>query len=122
MEAVETAPMILHGPGGKANREFLSDLCRDIYLPRHEEEGMTKNEVLIEFYESCGFHDFKTYRQWKQEGKQVKRGEKAFLVWARPLHSLQKEEAQDKGKPEPEAEDGPDYFPICYLFAASQVD
>jgi hypothetical protein len=113
--------MHLHGPGGKANREFLANICDAIYTDEHREEGKTKNEVLIDFYESCGYSDFRTYRQWKEAGKQVKKGEQAFLVWAKPLSSKQAEAAKAKGEEAP-AHEGPEFFPLCYLFAASQVE
>lgn len=113
--------MVLHGPGGKANREFLSDLCTQIYTKEDADNDTPKNVALIRFYESFGFSDFKTYRQWKQEGKQVKKGEHAFLVWAKPLSKKQEEAAKAKGEEAPEHE-GPEFFPLCYLFAASQVE
>lgn len=112
----------IHGPGGRENRKFLSDLCDAIYSDLDKLEERTKNECLIRYYESLGYSDFKTFRQWKQEGKQVKKGEKAFLLWARPVDRLKKEEAESQGKEAPAAEEGPDFFPLCYVFAASQVN
>lgn len=115
MEA-EIATLPIHGPGGKENRSFLHDLCTEIYTFQDKAEGITKNMRLIQYYESFGFSDFRTYKQWKEAGKQVKKGEKAFLVWAKPLSSQKpKEEATA------EDQDGPEFFPLCYLFAASQV-
>lgn len=121
MEAEVMSSPAIHGPGGKENRRFLSDLCDQIYTEQDEQEGLTKNECLIRYYTSLGFSDFKTYRQWKAEGKQVKKGEKAFLLWARPVDRLKKEEAEAQGKPAPDENEGPDFFPLCYVFAASQV-
>ncbi len=119
MEPVAEIAIQLHGPGGKENRKFLSELCQSID-PGPMKGEKTMNQILIEFYESCGFHDFHTYRQWKEKGKQVKKGEKAFLLWAKPLSS-QKEKAPKNDLSE-ETNEGPEFFPLCYVFASCQVE
>ena len=48
------------------------------------------------------------------------RSKMAILLWAQPVASSQsKEAATEAGKTEAEAKE--DYFPVCHVFAACQV-
>ena len=83
-------------------------------------EFPTVNGLLRYYYESRGYRDLKTFRQWKEEGFSVKKGEKAILLWAQPIASNQsKAEATEAGKTEEEAKE--DYFPVCHVLASCQV-
>lgn len=80
----------------------------------------TINDAIVEtLYKDETHRIFKSYRQWKKEGHQVRKGEKAFLLWARP---------KEIHKPIAEATTAEDlenmikYFPIAYLFSNAQVD
>jgi len=76
-------------------------------------EVQTINQGLIELYKHQGHSEFKTFQQWRDEGKAVKRGSKAFLVWGSPKNIQH---------PDPESEEDEfNYFPICYLFGDGQV-
>ena len=83
-------------------------------------EFPTVNGLLRYYYESKGYKDLKTFKQWKKDGFSVKKGEKAILLWAQPVASSQsKESATEAGKTAEEAKE--DYFPVCHVFAACQV-
>lgn len=83
-------------------------------------EFPTVNGLLRYYYESRGYKELKTFKQWKEEGFSVKKGEKAILLWAQPVASNQsKEAATEVGKTEEEAKE--DYFPVCHVFASCQV-
>ncbi|MBQ7349724.1 MAG: DUF1738 domain-containing protein [Bacteroides sp.] len=83
-------------------------------------EFPTVNGLLRYYYESKGYKDLKTFKQWKKDGFSVKKGEKAILLWAQPVASSQsKESAAEAGKTVEEAKE--DYFPVCHVFAACQV-
>lgn len=83
-------------------------------------EFPTVNGFLRYYYESRGYKELKTFKQWKEEGFSVKKGEKAILLWAQPVASNQsKEAATEAGKTEEEAKE--DYFPVCHVFASCQV-
>ena len=83
-------------------------------------EFPTVNGLLRYYYESRGYKELKTFKQWKEEGFSVKKGEKAILLWAQPVASNQsKEAATEAGKTEEEAKE--DYFPVCHVFASCQV-
>jgi antirestriction protein ArdC len=77
----------------------------------------TINDAIINEIYKDGIHCvFNTYRQWREKGFQVRKGEKAFFVWARPLDAL-------KEQPTPEEQDGKSrFFPLCFLFSNAQVD
>ena len=70
------------------------------------------NEGIKMIYAEDGHTELKTFNQWINEGFHVKKGEKAFLLWAKPLHV-------QKNEPKP---DGAPFFPIIYLFSNLQVE
>ena len=80
----------------------------------------TINDAIVEtLYKSDTHREFKSYRQWKKEGRQVKKGEKAFLLWAKP-RQIQKPTEQTTAPDE--FEEMIKYFPIAYLFSNAQLD
>jgi len=79
----------------------------------------TINDAIVEtLYKDETHKEFKSYRQWKKEGCQVKKGEKAFLLWAKPKQ-IQKPIAGGTAKEE--LEEMLKFFPIAYLFSNAQV-
>lgn len=74
------------------------------------------NDAILETLYKNGVHrEFKSYREWQRMGFQVRKGEKAFLLWARPKDiELQKEEAQEPSIVK--------YFPLAYVFSNAQVE
>ncbi|MCX6231137.1 MAG: ArdC-like ssDNA-binding domain-containing protein [Bacteroidetes bacterium] len=71
------------------------------------------NEGLKFLYKSDGHEDLKTFKQWKESGQTVKKGEKGLMLWAKPLHVLREE-------PKEEGENS--YFPVMYVFSKKQVE
>jgi len=98
-------------------RKVLSELSQTITPLVEAGEYETINEGLIDMYKDDNNQVFKTYNQWKAEGYQVKRGAKAYNVWAKPL-SAQKEATETT----PEDENGKQFFPLCFLFSNAQVE
>jgi antirestriction protein ArdC len=97
-------------------RTILKELSKIIKPLVKEGAYTTVNEALIqEIYAINGNKVFKTYEQWKQEGKQVKKGEKAYLVWGKPKGAKEEEES-------PADEEKETFFPICFLFSNLQVN
>ncbi len=97
----------------QANRDKLRQLSAEAKAIVEAGEAGSVNEALIMMYSEDGHEEFKTFHQWKDEGKSIKKGSKAFLVWASP---------KAIPHPDPESEkDELDYFPICYLFSNKQV-
>lgn len=81
------------------------------------DEEVTINKVLIKyFYTDDKNTDFNTYKQWKEIGYQVKRGEKAFLIWGKK-RTTQKQEVK-----EGEKDDKYKFYPMAFLFSNAQVE
>lgn len=81
---------------------------------------LTINDAIMEtLYKDNTHREFKSYRQWKKEGYQVRKGEKAFLLWAKPK---QIQKPIEEGSTAEDLEEMVKYFPIAYLFSNAQVD
>ncbi len=59
-------------------------------------------------YKKDGHDTFHTFNQWKKDGFQVKKGEKAFVLWAKPKQLDETDERK--------------FFPLVYLFSNLQVE
>ena len=98
----------------RAYLKSISTIAKE-FLNSEECADWTINKVLIEkFHKSEEHQEFKTLQQWNQDGYQVIKGSKSFLVWGKPTR-LQKETT------EPNDEED-DFFPLCYLFSNAQVE
>lgn len=99
------------------NRKNLIDLSQAARELVTSGEFEKVNEALVEgIYkeQDPNIQELKTFNQWKDEGKIIKKGSKAFLVWGQPR----------KGEQVPEGSDEPEeykYWPLCYLFSNLQV-
>lgn len=104
----------------KQKREELKALSAGYQVMVRSGQFSSVNEGLAYYYAELGHKVLKSYRQWQEEGYQVKRGSKALLLWGSPLRNNGKDEAQ---KNEPEAS-GDDYkfFPLAYVFSNLQVE
>lgn len=71
------------------------------------------NEGLKILYKSDGHEELKTFKQWRENGQTVKKGEKGLMLWAKPLHVL---------KEQPKEEGEMSYFPVMYVFSSKQVE
>ncbi len=98
------------------NRKTLIALSQVIRLAVKDGIYDTVNEGLRETYEEGNeeISEFNTFNQWKAQGYTIKKGSKAFLFWGQPRKVSQVPE----GSTEPEEFK---YWPICYLFADTQV-
>jgi len=76
--------------------------------------------LLYHVYETGGAQEFNTFKQWKEKGATVKKGEKAFLVWGQPVSKQRQEDKEQPG--EQEEEEDYSFFPVCYLFSEHQVN
>ena len=98
-------------------RERLKSLSQTVKHLVAEGKFATINEALLAtYYRNEQNTEFKHYGEWKEEGFQVRKGEKAFLLWGHP----QKTE-QEKGDDEKEQDEDRSFFPIAHLFSNSQV-
>lgn len=89
----------------------------------------TVNAGLANYYAEQGHTTLKTYRQWQDEGFQVKQGSKALLLWAEPKsYHKSAENTTTESKPvetkndDTQSEgDGEKWFPVCFVFSNLQV-
>lgn len=83
----------------------------------HAISALTINNIIVEHIYKKGEHkEFHTFKGWLKEGKAVKKGETAFLVWGRPK-AVQEQEA---GK-ETEQDDEDTFYPVSFIFSNAQV-
>jgi hypothetical protein len=100
----------------RENLKLLSLEVKDLV-----EDGtfFTINDAIMEtLYKNETHKEFKSYRQWKNEGYQVNKGEKAFLLWAKPK---QINKPMEENPTDEEWEEMLKFFPIAYLFSNAQV-
>jgi len=100
----------------KANRTALIQISAGLRVLVKAGELDSVNEGLKEIYEKSdsNIEEFRTFWQWKDEGYTINKGSKAFLIWGQPRKGSQIAEGSD------EPEDYK-YWPLCYLFANTQV-
>lgn len=87
-------------------------------------EVNTINEALKKYvYEPQGHTDLKTLHEWNKEGKRIKKGSKALLLWSSPLKGKARQEEEAKNNQADETEDKEyQFWNICYLFSNMQVE
>lgn len=95
--------------------------------PLAQANGLTLNQYLVEYVYKNEIHqEFKTFNDWRKEGKRVKKGEKAFTLWSRPVNATAKANANESNKSvdtnQTEAEREFQFFNLCYVFSNAQVE
>ena len=79
--------------------------------------GMTMNEMLVHTYKiQTGAKFFRTFKTWKEMGFFVKKGEKGFPIFSRPIGILKAEKGKETN------DDDFSRFGTCYLFHENQVE
>jgi len=111
-------------------RQKLAELTADFraYRKKMVEEAKTEaeamywasrtlNSFIVEYYKNkLGNGELKTFFEWKEKGKTIKKGEKGWPIWGQPL-GHRPEEIAEHGEPTDDFK----YFPMCYLFHESQT-
>lgn len=66
----------------------------------------SRNQLLLRYYrEQCGATVLRTLEAWEAQGKRIRKGAKAFLLWDKPV-------ADDQGE---------NFFPMKFVFDIRQV-
>lgn len=87
----------------------------------HAINEMRVNDLIVNYIHKNEEHsEFHTFKGWMKEGKAVKKGETAFLVWGRPKAVQDKESANAKGK-DSTNDDDETFFPVSFIFSNAQV-
>lgn len=102
-------------------RKNLSAISR-IAKTKAEHEGINLkecfvNDLIIKYcYTKNGHDEFNSFMGWMVKGYRVKKGEKGFMLWSRPI-SVIKTEAN-----KPTDEDESNFYSISYVFSNLQVE
>jgi N-terminal domain of anti-restriction factor ArdC len=121
-----------HQSEHKAKREALKALSREL-KPLRQIMETNLNDIIVGHYShEIGQHpsDFKTYLGWKEDGYQVKKGEKGFAVWSRPKQQRMNEEYKKTNPSKSRSalpsevlgEDEFSFYGMAYLFHVGQVE
>lgn len=69
-------------------------------------DSSNRNQLLLRYYrEQCGASVLRTLDAWAAQGKRIRKGAKAFLLWDKPV-------ADDQGE---------NFFPMKFVFDIRQV-
>ena len=104
----------------KQKRELLKELSAPFKILIKEGAISTINSALIESYTNETHQVFKSYRGWLAEGYQVKKGEKAFLIWGSPQKLKPKKEPTQATQGDTEKDS--EFFPLAFVFSNAQVE
>lgn len=97
-------------------RENIKKLSKAVKPLVDSGEYSTINEAIINaMYKTDGHEVFNSYKNWQLEGKQVKRGSVAFVIWGTPRRT--KNQEAEKGE-----KDEYKFFPLAFLFSNKQVE
>jgi hypothetical protein len=81
--------------------------------------SLSVNDILLAVYEvQTGCKEFRTFRHWQREGYRVKKGEKAFRIWARARKASDTHHDNRGGYGDANGEG----WPTCCVFNENQVE
>lgn len=104
-------------PEIQQKREELKALSAGFKILLKEGAIGSVNEGLANYYAEQGHNILHSYRQWKEQGFQVRKGSKALLMWGEPKKYGKQEEQQGT-----EEENKETWFPLAYVFSNLQVE
>lgn len=80
------------------------------------DESLKINDLIrLEYQIATGAKDFRKFNEWKEAGFKVKKGEKGFPVFSKPVRA---KDTQEEG----EEKKGKLYFHTAHLFNETQVE
>lgn len=109
----------------KAKREELKALSAPFKMLIKEGAIGSINEGLANYYASLGHTTLNSYKKWKEQGFQVKKGSSALLMWAEPKPISKGVEIKTPHTPpkkDGKEEEEATFFPMAYLFSNLQVE
>jgi len=99
----------------QAKRAELIAISQPFRPLKERGEINTINEGLKRLYGEQGNTNLKTLFDWNKEGRIVKKGTKALLIWGSPKRINILKEAEGEA-------DEIEYFPIRYMFSEQQTE
>lgn len=125
------APSPEQKAAAQAKRAALAAQCFPLHLARKAgaepwASFETINDCLLHIYTAeTQQAEWNTFKGWRDKGQPVKKGEKGFPIWGRPLGA----KSADPDPEEMQAAEGEGepcgnvkFFPLAYLFHAGQVE
>jgi hypothetical protein len=109
-------------------REHLKELSKTVKPLVDQGKFETINEAILETIYKDGINqEFKSYSHWKEDGYQVRKGEKAFTLWGKPKENAHEKEGQEKDVRketdiQSHEDDAHTFFPVAFIFSNAQVD
>lgn len=100
----------------KAKREELKAISAGFKMLVKEGAIDSVNTGLAQYYAEQGHTTLKSYRQWRKDGFQVRKGTRALLMWGEP------QPIRSKEKPATDAKEEDTFFPLAYVFSNLQVE
>ena len=103
--------------GIEAKKDFLrktSEMCRLAQTMNPELLEYSINEMIIQLYKADGATTLKTFEGWKENGRKVKKGAKALIIWSSKKSGKEKEAAQNETENESQKEYK--FFGVAHLF------
>ena len=81
------------------------------------EEHGSKNAAIMHIWKTqTGQTDFRTFKEWKESGRKVRKGESSFPVFSRPINKIKAEEEKTTDDNER------NFYGICHLFHVEQTE
>ncbi len=79
------------------------------------------NQALIHHYktQNSEITDFHSFKHWVLQGYKVKKGEKGYAIWTKPIH---KNSSPEQPNPQNPTEHQYNVFGMCYVFSNLQVE
>lgn len=107
-------------------REQLKVLSQSLIARRNLGEYMGNEDDtvngLLRFHYACnGYTNLKTFKEWKEAGYTVRKGEKALLIWGMPVTSKAEKQRIEELKSRVRKKMQKRIFSLVLPFAESQV-
>ncbi len=81
-------------------------------------EEATVNKKLMHFIYNPGHSlEFRSFKGWRKEGYTVRKGQKSFLLWGRPINKNANKDLYNVA----DADKEDLFFPIAFVFSSEQV-
>ncbi len=100
-----------------ATRKALSEISKPLQELVKAGIYESVNEALIKtIYRTAEHQEFNSFKAWKIKGFKVKKGEKGYPVWSRPVSVLKEEKGEGAD------DESTKQFRIAYIFSNAQVE
>lgn len=100
--------------GMEQKKKFLISLSSSL-RPIADATGKSINELICSIYKSEGVKEMHTFKGWQEEGRKVKKGAKALIIWSAPRKAVKTDQETSEEKQYK-------FFGIAHLFAMEDTE